>query len=432
MKVGLISLGCAKNLVDSEMMLGRLRSYGFEITADGQAADLIIINTCGFILSAKEEAISTILEMVNHIRPEQRLVVTGCFATRYYNELIPELPEVDRFISIDEYDHFGDIIMELMGEEKKEKGALDFHYRIQSTPKYTSYVRIADGCNNRCAYCAIPLIRGNMVSRPQKDIVKECQEWIEKGIKELVLIAQDTTKYGQDTGECIEDLLEEILKLDGLYMVRLLYLYPDEISERLLNIFKDNPKLAPYFDIPIQHASDKILKAMNRRGSQEDIRRVINRIRELVPNVVVRTTILVGFPGETDEDYQILEDFVKEMRFERMGVFTYSLEEDTASYDMDNQVDEDIKKERYDKLMKIQMKIAYERSKEKIGEISECFVDGYDKKMKKYRLRNYAFSGDDVDGYIYVSSSRDLEVGDIVKVKITGNYIYDLLGEIIE
>ena len=432
MKVGLISLGCAKNLVDSEMMLGLLKHEHYQITADAQAADLLIVNTCGFIQSAKEEAISTIFEMIRIKKPNQKLVVTGCLAQRYLKELSEELPEVDRFITISEYPHFGKIISELMGEDRPYHEYLDFHYRLQSTPKYTAYVRIADGCNNRCAYCAIPLIRGNMQSRPQKEIVHECEQWIKKGIKELVLIAQDTTKYGQDTNECIEDLLEAILKLDGLYMVRLLYLYPDEISDRLLNIFKDNPKLAPYFDIPIQHASDKILKLMNRRGSQEDIRRVINKIRELVPNVIVRTTVMVGFPNETEEDYQILEDFVKEMRFDRMGVFTYSLEEDTAAFDMEEQVPEDIKKDRYDRLMKVQMKIAYQKNKGKIGEISECFVDGYDEKMGKYKLRNYAFSGDDVDGYIYVDSKEKLNIGDIVKVKITGNYIYDLLGEICE
>lgn len=429
MKVGLVSLGCAKNLVDSEMMLGLLKAENYQVTSVPESADLLIVNTCGFIESAKEEAITTILEMARLKKPHQKLVVTGCLVQRYIEELKPELPEVDRFITITDYPRFGKIIEEVMGSNISSPG-LSYYKRLQSTVPYSAYVRIADGCNNRCSYCAIPLIRGNMVSRNIADIEKECKAWIAKGIKELVIIAQDTTKFGQDSGECIEDLLETILKLDGLYMLRLLYLYPDEISERLLHIFKDNPKLAPYFDIPIQHASNKILKAMNRRGTKEDIRNIINHLRELVPNVVIRTTVMVGFPGESEEDYQELEDFIKEIGFDRLGVFMYSPEEGTASFESDDQVDEDVKKDRYDRLMKVQMKIAYQKNKEKIGEISECFVDGYDTKMRKYRLRNYAFSGDDVDGYIYVDSLDKLTVGDIIKVRITGNYIYDLLGEI--
>lgn len=430
MKVGLISLGCAKNLVDSEMMLGQFKKNGYELTNDVNAADLLIVNTCGFIESAKEEAISTILEMIKVKRPEQKLVVCGCLAQRYSEALIEEIPEVDRFITINEYPYFNEIISDVMNEHNS--GGLSFKYRIQSTPKFTAYVRIGDGCDNRCSYCAIPLIRGSFNSRSIDDVLWECRAWIKKGVKELVLIAQDTTRFGKENGECLEDLLDQVLKLDGLYMVRLLYLYPDEISDRLLEIFKNNPKLAPYFDIPIQHASNKILKAMNRRGTKEDIRNIINKIRKLVPNVIIRTTVMVGYPGEEESDYQELEDFIKEIEFDRMGVFTYSPEEDTVGATLPNQISEEIKKDRYDRLMKVQMKVAYKKNKEKIGEITDCFVEGYEPKNKRYKLRNYAFAGDDVDGFIYVESKDPLMIGDIVKVKIKSCYIYDLEGEIIK
>ncbi len=431
MKVGLISLGCAKNLVDSEMVLGLLKKEGYEITPFPDLADLIIVNTCGFIQSAKEEAISTIFEMIKIKKDHQKLVVIGCLAERYKDELIKEIPEVDRFITIKEYASIGTIIGEVMANNKQIEG-LDFHTRILSTPSFTAYVRIGDGCDNRCAYCAIPLIRGPFNSRPIEDVVLECKELLEKGIKEIVLIAQDTTRFGVENGENIEDLLLRIVKLPGLKMLRLLYLYPDEISNRLIDIFASNPLIAPYFDIPIQHASDKILALMNRRGTQQDIRLVIDKIRQKIPQAIIRTTVMVGFPFETEEDYQVLEDFIDEIGFDRLGVFTYSPEEDTPAFEYPNQVEEEIKKSRYDRLMKVQMKVAYRKSKEKIGQIYQAFIEGYDANMKKFKARSYAFAGDDADGFIYVESTNLLKIGSEVKVKITGNYIYDLIGEIIE
>lgn len=432
MKIGLISLGCAKNLVDSEMMLGQLKKAQYELTTNLALADLIIINTCGFILSAKEEAIRTIFEVISQKESWQKLVVTGCLVQRYLDDLIYEIPEVDAFITIDDYQHFNEIISDLMIDKPTNSGGLDFYCRVLATPPFTAYVRIADGCDNRCAYCAIPLIRGPFKSRKIKDIVFECQNLLKNGVKELVLIAQDTTRFGKDNNETLEDLLEEVLALKDLKLLRLLYLYPDEISERLLNIFQNNPKMAAYFDLPIQHASDRILKAMNRRGSQEDIRRLIGKIRQKVPKVIVRSTVMVGFPGEEKEDYQILEDFIKEIEFERLGVFIYSAEEDTKAFTLPKQVREEEKKRRYQKLIEVQQKIARKKNQARIGEITMAFVESYDARRKKYRLRDYSFAGDDVDGYIYVESKDKLTIGAEVKVKIIASYTYDLLGNIIK
>jgi ribosomal protein S12 methylthiotransferase len=431
-KIGLISLGCAKNLVDSEMMLGQLKKAQYELTTNLALADLIIINTCGFILSAKEEAIRTIFEVASKKESWQKLVVTGCLVQRYLDDLIYEIPEVDAFITIDDYQHFNEIISDLMIDKPTNSGGLDFNCRVLATPPFTAYVRIADGCDNRCAYCAIPLIRGPFKSRKIKDIVFECQNLLKNGVKELVLIAQDTTRFGKDNNETLEDLLEEVLALKDLKLLRLLYLYPDEISERLLNIFQNNPKMAAYFDLPIQHASDRILKAMNRRGSQEDIRRLIGKIRQKVPKVIVRSTVMVGFPGEEKEDYQILEDFIKEIEFERLGVFIYSAEEDTKAFTLPKQVREEEKKRRYQKLIEVQQKIARKKNQARIGEITMAFVESYDARRKKYRLRDYSFAGDDVDGYIYVESKDKLTIGAEVKVEIIASYTYDLLGRLIK
>ena len=430
MKVGLISLGCSKNLVDSEMVLGLLKAQGYEITPFPDLSDLIIINTCGFIQSAKEEAISTIFDMIRIKKPHQKLVVIGCLSQRYADILKDELPEVDGFITIDEYDRFGERINQIMNSDNLKDG-LSPHTRIVSTPNFTAYVRVGDGCDNRCTYCAIPLIRGPFKSRTIEDIKEECINLVNTGIKEIVLIAQDTTHFGRHINQTIEELLLELVKIPNIEMIRMLYLYPDEISDKLIEIVRDNPIIAPYFDIPIQHASNKILKAMNRRGTQEDIRRVIKKIRENIPHAIIRTTVLVGFPGETEQDYQILEDFIQEIGFDRLGAFTYSPEEDTIAAEMDNQVNELDKKSRYDRLMKVQTKVAYRKSKEKIGEICDAYIESYDQKSKKYKARSYAFAGDGVDGYILIDSDELLRVGTKVKLKIIGNYIYDLLGEII-
>lgn len=428
MKVNLISLGCAKNLYDSEMILGLLKTKGYQITPFKDKADLIIINTCGFIEPAKKEAINTIFDVVSNKKEHQKVIVVGCLSTRYKEDLIKEIPEVDKFVSIKEYNNLNNIIDEVMNKPLSSY-SLDFHNRVLATSCYSANVRIGDGCDNNCTYCAIPLIRGGFNSRSIEDIYEECEELIQKGIQELVLIAQDTTRFGKETGERIEDLLIKLDTLD-VKMIRLLYLYPDEISDELVDIIANSKHICHYFDIPIQHASNKILKKMNRRGTKEDLDRIYNKIRSTMNDAIIRTTVMVGFPYEEEEDFDELVDFIKEHPFDRLGAFTYSKEEDTKAFDMP-QVDEKIKQKRFDKLMQTQMFIASKLSEDKIGNIYEVFIDGYDFDRKEYMARSYGFSGDGDDGFIYIKSKSILKVGTICKVKIVSADMYDLEGEII-
>lgn len=427
MKFGLVSLGCEKNLVDSELVLGYLKHYGHEITNDPRVADAIIVNTCGFINDSKKEAIETILEMANY---KKKLIVIGCLATRYKEALKKAMPEIDILITLNDYYHFGKYLSSLDPSFKDD--GLSFNHRILSTPSFSAYLRIADGCSNNCAYCAIPLIRGPIKSRYIEDIVLEANNLASSGVREITLLAQDTTKYGIDIYNKVRivDLLKELLKINQFEYIRLLYLYPDEIDDELIELIGKEKRLTPYFDIPIQHSEDNILKAMNRRGDKKYLLNLFNKIKEKVPLAILRTTIMVGFPGESEEDFLSLVDFIKEVEFDHLGCFTYSKEEDTKSFKYPNQIDEETKKKRKDIIMKEQSRISYRKNKGHIGEIMEGLI--VDKKNGSYKLRSYYNAIDDIDGSIIVNSDKELNIGQKVKVKITNAFVYDLLGVIIE
>ena len=425
-KVGLVSLGCHKNLVDSENILGLLDRNGYEITNDPADSDVIIVNTCGFIESSKRESIGSILEMLSY---GKKVVVTGCLAERYLEDLKREIPEVDVYIPIREYSHFNEHFYLLDNSVDKTLG-VDDDYRIVSTGPYTAYLKIGEGCDNRCSYCAIPLIRGHFVSRDMDAIIKEAKDLASNGIKEIVVLEQDTTKYGIDFHNPdinIVTLLKELLKIEGLDYIRLLYLYPDEISDELIELMGKEPRLTPYFDVPIQHSESHILKDMYRRGDKEFLLNLFNKIRRKVPNAILRTTVMVGFPGETEEDVDALIEFMNLIKFDHLGCFTYSQEEGTPSAEFDHQVEEDVKKSRMDRVMKAQQKISYIQNKKHIGEVMEGLVVGKDR--NNYLLRSFWNAPDDVDGKIYFSSDKPLNNGDKVKVKITGAFVYDLMGE---
>ena len=427
-KVGLVSLGCCKNLVDSEMILKNFVNAGYEITNDPSAADVIVVNTCGFIQDSKQESINTIFEMAQY---HKKLVITGCLSQRYYDTLKDLIPEVDLFIKIDDYHKFNSLMRTVDPEYSQKETGLDNLERVNSTNGFTSYIKIAEGCSNCCTYCAIPLIRGLIHSREMEDILNEAKKLASTGVKELVVIAQDTTKYGIDIygKPRIEDLLKELLKIKEFAFIRLLYLYPDEISDELIDMFKSEPRLTPYFDIPIQHSETSVLKAMNRRGDKKLLANLFNKIKERVPNAILRTTIMVGFPGETDEDVENLVKFIQEVEFDHLGAFTYSREEDTVSYDFEDQIDEDIKNKRYDIVMKAQGHISYRKNKGHIGEIMDGIIVGVEK--GKYLFRSYWNAPDDIDGKIIISSDQPLKIGELAKVKITNASIYDLAGEFI-
>ena len=425
-KVGIVSLGCHKNLVDSENILGLFDRNGYEITNDPQDADIIVINTCGFIESSKKESIENILEMINY---GKRVVVTGCLAERYLEDLKKEIPEVDVYIPIRDYSRFNEHLYLIDNSIDKTLG-VDDDYRIVSTGPYTAYLKIGEGCDNRCSYCAIPLIRGHFVSRDMDAIIKEAKDLAFNGIKEIVVLEQDTTKYGidfHDSNINIVTLLKELLKIKELEYIRLLYLYPDEITDELIELMGSEPRLTPYFDVPIQHSESHILKDMYRRGDKQFLLDLFNKIRAKVPNAVLRTTVMVGFPGESEEDVDKLIEFMNEIKFDHLGGFTYSQEEGTPAAEFENQIEEDVKKARLEKVMKAQQKISYIQNKKHVGEIMEGLVIGRD--GSNYLLRSYWNAPDDVDGKIYFSSDKPLNNGDKVKVKINNAFVYDLMGE---
>lgn len=426
-KVCLISLGCSKNLVDSEHILGLLKEDGYIITTKEEEADIIIINTCGFISSSKKESINTILDKINK---KSKVVVTGCLVERYIDELKKEIPEVDLYIPIKDYDKFNLLLSSLDENIKDNKGILDSN-RVITTGPFSAYLRIGDGCDNNCAYCAIPLIRGKYKSRTIEEIIKEAHYLKDLGYKEIVVLEQDTTKYGIDfkNKTTIVTLLKELLKIKDFEYIRLLYLYPDEISDELIDLIATEKRLTPYFDIPIQHSESHILKKMNRRGDKEFLRNLFNKIRTKIPSAILRTTLLVGFPGETDEDVENLNEFIKEIEFDHLGVFTYSKEEGTASYNFKGHIKEEVKEKRKDMLMKTQQTISYRRNKNHIGEVMEGLI--IKKESNFYLFRSYWNAPDDIDGNIYIKSDKPLNLGDKVKVKITNAYVYDLLGHVI-
>ena len=427
-KVALISLGCAKNLVDSENILGLLIKNNYKIVNNKDEADILIINTCGFIESSKKESIDVILDNVNK---KQKVVVTGCLVNRYVDDLKKSIPEVDLWIPIRDYPRFTQLLATLDKDIKNYEGLND-DYRLVSTGNYSAYLKIGEGCSNCCTYCAIPLIRGPYVSRPYHAIINEAKRLANEGYKELIVLEQDTTRYGLDLKEkkTIVDLLKGLLEIKELEFIRLLYLYPDEITDELIDLIAKEKRLTPYFDIPIQHSEDKILKAMNRRGNKAYLTNLFNKIKTKIPNAVLRTTVMVGFPGETKQDFDNLLKFIEEVKFDHLGGFTYSKEEGTKSYDFPHQVRQSTKQKRLDELMALQQKISYDLNKRHIGEIMNGLVVG--KENGYYLLRSYWNAPDDVDGKILFSSKEELKEGDTVNVKIKESYVYDLYGEMVK
>ena len=427
MKVGFISLGCCKNLVDSEYIIGMFDEKRFEFSSDPKECDVIIINTCGFILSAKKEAIDTILEMAEYKKGRlKKLIVTGCLAQRYYEDLKKDLPEVDAFIKIDDYDDLNDILKELLGEE------FTVPYRTNRkliTNNYYGYLKIAEGCDNCCAYCAIPLIRGNCRSFAIEDLYKEAMRLYELGVKELNVIAQDTTYYGYDLyGHfALKDLLKRLDEIPFKW-IRVLYMYPDEIEDDLLEFMTKAKRVIPYFDIPIQYGNDKILKLMNRRGSVALIKEKIAKIRELFKEPVLRTTLIVGFPFEDEETFKDTLELVKELRFDSLGAFTYSKEEDTKAYEYDHEVDEKTALRRYEELMDVQKKIVSKKAETKVSKVYEVLCERYEELFDRYVGRSIYSAPDDVDGVVYFKSDKVIKPGDFVNVEITGYEDYDLYG----
>ena len=431
MNLYMISLGCAKNQVDSEMILGLLKKK-MNIVENIEDADLIVINTCAFIEPARKEAIDTILNVSDYKKKDAKIVVCGCLAQRYKDEIAKLLPEVDRFISIDEYNNIGVILNDVLNSNFKNNDVLSPLNRIYTTPSYMTYVKISEGCLNRCAFCAIPLIRGNLSSRYIEDIVEEVKLHIKNGVYEINLISQDTTKYGYDIYRELKivDLLKEIVKLDGDFKVRLLYLYPDIVTDELINFIKDNDKIMPYFDIPIQHTEDLILDKMKRRGNREYLLNLFNKIRTLIPNAIIRTTLIVGFPYEEEKDIDSMIEFMEDVKFDRLGAFTFSLEEGTKAVEYPNIISEKEKQDRYERIMDVQRKISLAKNQELIGKIlDDVFIIGYDEESFLYVARSYAYAPDEIDGCIYVAAKNELSLGQRIKIKVLDCDEYTLTGE---
>lgn len=425
-KVGIISLGCNKNRVDSEMMMGYLVRGGYEITNDPARADILIVNTCGFIESAKQESIDSILEMAQYKAGRCRtLVVTGCLVQRYREELEKELPEVDLWLGVNEYEKLNGLLSGNGGI------SCPFPYgeRVLSTPSHYAYLRIADGCNNHCTYCAIPSIRGRYVSRPLEEVVAEAEELVSRGVRELVVVAQDTTRYGLDTTgkRQLPELLRRLARTDA-HWIRILYAYPDEIDGDLLDAMQSSEKIVKYIDIPLQHADDTVLRRMNRRGKYEEICALVDEFRRRDPRYILRTTFIVGFPGETEEQFQTLMRFIQEHPFDRVGAFAFSPEDGTPAAGYPDQVPEEVKLRRLDQLMRVQGTIAKARNEARTGTICEVIVEGFDGNSGRYVGRSYGEAAE-IDGVILFTSSRELRAGEFVPVKITQALEYDLIGE---
>ena len=438
-KVGMISLGCPKNQVDAEHMLALIDAAGCEIVDYVDGCDVVIVNTCGFIDDAKKEAIENILDMVE-LKKEgiiSKIVVTGCLAQRYKDEIVTEIPEVDAVVGIGANGDIVKTIEEVMSgvdtiEKYPPRCDLPLEgQRILTTPQYWAYLKIGEGCSNRCTYCTIPSIRGNMRSRSMENVIEEAKQLAESGVKELILIAQDTTSYGLDLyGELkLPELLNELCKIDSIEWIRLLYCYPDRITDELIETIKKQDKIVNYIDLPLQHADDKILKAMNRRGDQAMIRNVIEKLRTEIPDVVIRTTFIVGFPGEGEDEFENLAVFVNEIEFDRLGVFTFSAQEGTPAYDMEDQVEEDVKTRRGEIIMQDQYSIMEEKNSEKIGKTYKVIVEDYDGYSDSYTGRTY-MDAPEIDGIVRFTSDRDLDIGDFVEVEIFDVEDYDLIGEV--
>ena len=434
MKVGFVSLGCSKNLVDTEMCIGLFKKHSFEVVPKPEEADIIVVNTCGFIESAKEEAINTILEMSEYKQTGncKYLIAMGCLVKRYKQDLEKSIPEVDLWISLDEYDMLWLKVEKLLKRDKPKNDLLDYLDRTITTGDTTAYLKIAEGCSNYCTYCAIPMIRGKFVSRPLEEVINEAKSLVEKGIKEIIIIAQDTTKYGIDLyGESkLAELLQRLEKIAELKWIRFLYAYPESISEELIEVVKNSKKICHYFDMPIQHISNSILKRMNRKTTGERVEKLINHIREEIPDVILRTSLIVGFPGETVEDFEKLYNFVKKINFDKLGVFAYSKEEGTPAAILEGQIHFATKKVRRNKIMSLQQEISKEVLKEKIGNTYQALIENITMDGKYYMARTY-MDVPDMDGVCWIKNTKELEIGQFVNCKIIDVMDYDLIGEVI-
>ena len=440
LKIALESLGCSKNLVDAEIMMGILNKKGYKLVGDFEEADIILVNTCGFIESAKQESIDTILELakLKETANLKILIVTGCLAQRYSDELKAEIPEIDAIVGTGSYQNIDDIIDSL----KKEKhivslNDIDFVYnenlpRYISTPKHMAYLKIGEGCDNKCTYCIIPKLRGKYRSRKMEDIIAEAKDLAAKGVKEVVVIAQDTTKYGCDLygKEMLPQLLEELANIEGIKWIRIMYSYPESITEELVKVMKKYDNICNYFDMPIQHASNKILKLMNRHTTKEDILSKVEMIRNYIPDATLRTTIIVGFPGETEEDFNEMIEFVKIAKFDRLGAFAYSREEDTPADKLPNHVNEETKLSRRDTLMLVQQEISQELNSNKVGNEYEVLIE--EQIEENVYIGRTQGDAEEIDSIVYVKSNNQLEVGDFVNVKINNALEYDLMGDVID
>lgn len=439
MKILFVSLGCDKNLVDTEVMLGLLTQKGYEITDDEQEADIVVVNTCCFINDAKEESINTLLEMAELRKSGdiKALVAAGCLAQRYKNEIQEEIPEVDAILGTTAIDQIVDALDEVLkGESKNHLESIDRapvydKKRVVTTGGHYAYLKIAEGCDKHCTYCIIPKVRGKFRSIPMDSLVKEAEDLVAFGAKEIILVAQETTLYGVDLygKKMLPELLRRLCAISGLYWVRILYCYPEEITDELIEVIKTEPKVCHYLDIPIQHAADNILKRMGRRTNQQQLRDTVAKLREEIPDICLRTTLITGFPGETQEDHEELMQFVNEMEFDRLGVFTYSPEEDTPAATMPDQIDEEVKLDHQAEIMELQQEIAFEKAEDMVGRSVMAMVEGLIPEEHAYAARTYK-DAPNVDGLIFIQTSEELMTGDFVRVKVTGSYEYDLIGEI--
>lgn len=436
-KIGMVSLGCPKNQMDAELMLAKLRDAGFELTAESGLADVVIVNTCGFIEDAKREAIENILEFAQLKKEGQikKVVVTGCLAQRYKEELCRELPECDAVLGLGANGDIVEVVREVLADKTTARfpdlscWKLDGD-RLQTTPDFFAYLRVGDGCNNCCTYCAIPHIRGRLRSRDMDTIVEEARALVGNGVKELVLVAQDTTLYGaeQDGVSKLPQLLNRLCEIEGLHWIRLLYCYPEHITEELLDVIAGQEKIARYLDIPIQHASGRVLKAMNRPGDRDSLAALMAHIRERVPGVVLRTTVMTGFPNETDEDFEQLCEFIKDVRFERLGCFAFSTEEGTVAATMQPQVPEKVREQRRDIVMELQTRILETYQATQVGKTVEVLVESFDRYAECWFGRTYG-DAPDIDGKVFFTTRERVAPGDVVQVKITEYMDWDLVGE---
>ena len=441
MKILFISLGCDKNLVDSEVMLKLLEEKGYQFTDDETEADVIVINTCCFIGDAKEESVNTILEMAEYRKSGscKALIVTGCLAQRYQKEILDEIEEVDAVLGTASYDAIAETVEKVLGGQKElhfesiDRLVPDQGGRVLTTGGHYAYLKIAEGCDKRCTYCIIPKLRGHFRSVPEEQLLAEAQRLADQGVKELILVAQETTVYGVDLyGEKrLPQLLTKLARIPGIRWIRVQYCYPEEITEELIQVIKNEPKVCHYLDLPIQHASDRILKRMGRRTTQADLRRIIGRLREEIPDICLRTTLISGFPGETEDDHEELMRFVDDCEFDRLGVFPYSAEEDTPAASMPDQIPEEVKEERRAELMELQQEIAFEKAEEMAGRELTVMIEGKVADENAYVGRTYK-DAPGVDGYLFLNTDETLMSGDFARVRVTGALEYDLIGELIE